>query len=140
MSLRFAPRTPLSHASSSRAHSLVASRLWRHAPSLHASDKPRHQFRPLSLCYCFIHKNQGVWLPMPPLLSGIGCLWTSVAASLRLLAPSPFPQGHQKVDNLVLTVAFLTSGNCVCIVLLFYLCMVCCFVIASVLTNSSQRR
>ena len=33
----FAPRTPLSHASSSRAHSLVASRLRRHAPALHAS-------------------------------------------------------------------------------------------------------
>ena len=98
------------------------------------------QLRPPSLCCYFIHKNQEDKTPMPPLLSGIGCLWTSVAASLRLLAPSPFPQGHQKVDNLVLTVAFLTSGNCVCIVLLFYLCIVCCFVIASVLTNSSQRR
>ena len=63
------------------------------------------QLRPPSLCCYFVHKNQGAWLPMPPLLSGIGCLWTSVAASLRLLAPSPFLKSHQSVNNSPLPLA-----------------------------------
>ena len=47
----------------------------------------RHQFRPLSLYYYFIHKNRGVWLPMPSqatscLAHGLS-LRLSPSASLR---------------------------------------------------------
>ena len=80
------------------------------------------QLRPPSLCCYFVHKNQGAWLPMPPLLSGIGCLWTSVAASLRLLAPSPFLKSHQSVNNSPLPLAerggFFAARNHGCIVCL----------------------
>ena len=61
---KFAPRTPFSLRRGSR------------------------QLRLPSLCCYFVHKNQEDKTPMPPLLSGIGCSSPSVAASLRLLAPS----------------------------------------------------
>ena len=99
-----APRTPLSHASSSRAHSLVASRLWRHAPSLHASASfgiSSVRCRSVTILYT---KNRGVWLPMPSQatsclahglslrLSPSASLWHRLSVGFGRVSP-PFHSG-----------------------------------------------
>ena len=92
MSLRFAPRTPLSHASSSRAHSLVASRLWRHAPSLHASVNlgiSSVRCRSVTILYT----KTGVFgcpcLRFSPASAVCGLRSRLASVSLRRHAPSP---------------------------------------------------